>query len=227
MSFRDFFNPSAEKKQPSPAEVDAFIAAAAAGHEKAVKKFCKAYPDHVDAANKDGATALNAAARNNQFAVGEILLDAKADPNKPSLFGESPFLTCIAFSFHNPDDYRLLDKMLLRGANVNFQQHAWAAEGLKQEETLTTPLMTAATLQDEKLCDWLLKRVADPTLKDKNGKTARDHVSDLLGGPMGNAPDEFTDRLIAKLEKAEKEWAAAHPVSEWRGKVTPSNWQGH
>jgi ankyrin repeat protein len=224
----DFFNLSGAKKQPSPAEVAAFIVAATEGSERAVRKFCKNYPDHVDAPDKAGQTALNAAVRSNQIAVGEILLDAKADPNKPAVFGESPFLTCIAFSFYNPGDYRLLDRMLKSGANVNFQQKAWVAEGFRQAETLTTPLMNTTSFQNEKLCDYLLKNGANPLLKDNGGKTARDHVRDFIGGPIGNAPDETTGRIIARLKKAEEEWAS-RPTSEWRGKVDPNihTWQGH
>jgi ankyrin repeat protein len=222
----DFFNRSGAKKQPSPAEVTAFIAAAAEGNEKAVKKFCKNYPAHVDTANKDGQTALGAVARNNRITVGEILLDAKADPNKPGLFGESPLHLCVAFSFYNPDDFRLLDRMLKSGGNVNFQQKAWAAGGFSQAETLVTPLMSAAALQNEKLCDYLFKNGANPLLKNIDGKTARDCVPAILQDIHGLAADETTARITAKLEKAEEEWAA-RPTSEWRGKVTPSNWQGH
>ncbi|MCE9507458.1 MAG: ankyrin repeat domain-containing protein [Alphaproteobacteria bacterium] len=217
-----------EKKEPSRRDIADFVIAAIKGDERAVRKFCKNYPDHVDAPDNIGQTALGAVARNHHTAIGELLLDAKADPNKPALFGESPFLTCVAFSFHYPDDYRLLDRMLKTGANVNFQQQAWAKGGFKQPETLTTALMETASLQDEKLCDYLLKNGANPLLKDAEGKTARDHVQDFLNGPIGNAPDKFTDRLIAKLEQAEKEWAS-RPTSEWRGKVDPNihSWQGH
>jgi hypothetical protein len=238
MSFRDLFNQSGEKKQPSPAEVDAFIAAAAEGNEKAVKKFCKNYPDHVDAQDKAGQTALNAAVRNNQTAVGEMLLDAKADPNKPAVFGESPFFSRVALSFYNPDDYRLLDRMLKAGANVNFQQKAWAVEGFRQPETLNTPLMFAAPLCDERLCDYLIKNGANPLLKNSNGETARDIAvnelktlknladSGALIGIERTAPAQ--EKVIAKLKKAEEEWAS-RPTSEWRGKVDPNihTWQGH
>jgi len=225
MSFRDLFNRSGEKKQPSQIEVNFFVDAACTGDRNAVRKFCKNYPDHVDATNKNGETALNFATRNNKSAIVDILLDAKADPNKPALFGESPFLTCVAISFHNPDDYSLLDKMLKAGANVNFQQPAWVAKDYKQAETLTTALMTATSLRDEKLCDYLLKNGASPLLKDAEGKTARDQLHDLAGKPLGN---EDSYILTAKLKKAEEEWAS-RPTSEWRGKVDPNihTWQGH
>src|SRR3990172_7311792 len=210
MNFRDFFNLSGKKSQPSAAEVAAFVDAAAHGKEKAVKKFCKDYPDHVDATDKEGKTALQAAVWNVQNAVGDILLDAKADPNKPGVFGESPFLSRVAYFFNKSDDYHLLDRMMKAGAKINFQRGAWKTEDYSQEATFTTALMFAADLGDEKLCDYLIKHGADPTLKDKFGFTPRDRALDRAidqEGPYGSAQVAAALRKTAAfLEKAEAEW---------------------
>jgi len=210
MNFRDFFNLSGKKSEPSAAEVAAFVDTAAHGKEKAVKKFCKDYPDHVDATNEDGETALQAAVESNQRIVGDILLDAKADPNKPAKYGESPFLRHLSgFSFRRNDSH-LLDSMFKAGANVNFQSVAWNTKGFRQEATLSTPLIYAAYIGEEELCDYLIKHGADPTLKDKFGFTPRDRALDRAidqEGSHGSAEVAAALRKTAAfLEKAEAEW---------------------
>jgi hypothetical protein len=231
--FRSFFNKSGEKKQPSPEEVDAFVNAAHEGNEKAVRDFCKKYPNHIDHPDKDGNTALYAAVGigDNNITIGDILLEAKADPNKPDRFGCSPFYNLVrtadnAYANHK-DFYPFLDSMLKNGANVNYQHQAWTdlSDGFKGYANLTTPLIMAAEFQNEKLCDYLLKNGANPLLKDARGQTAKNCVETRL---FGDDPNETTDSIITKLEKAEKEWAQKpSSVNEWRGKVTPNNWQGH
>ncbi|MCE9507459.1 MAG: ankyrin repeat domain-containing protein [Alphaproteobacteria bacterium] len=229
----DFFNSFGKKKHPSPDEVTYFIGHAHNGLEKEVRKFCKKYPDHIDAPyHKNGETALYAAAVNNKTAIAEILLDAKADPNKTARMGESPFLAYIASSHHNRNphddykiDYRLLDKMLKNGADVNFQQQAYVVKwhstdgGFeeKKPETARTALMRAALFLDEKLCDYLLKNGANPLLKDADGSTARDYAEHYVQnvlvpffsseskGFLGGVVEDAR-KLIAKLERAEKEW---------------------
>lgn len=224
---RSFFNKSGEKKQPSRQEIDNFFTAVGTQNEKVVTEFCKKYPDHIDAANEHGETALGIAARHAYIAIEDILLDAKADPNKPGLGGESPFLTCVQ-DVRSPDDYPRLDKMLKSGADINFQSKGYAnalSSLRKNEASLMTALMFAAQAHDEKLCDYLLKNGANPLLKDRRGKTARDQLEDLTGEPLGNQENY---NLTAKLEKAEKEWVQKQSsVNEWQGKVAPNNWQGH
>lgn len=227
----DLFNFGA-KKPPSPEEIEDFVRDAFFGREKEVRKFCKKHPDYIDAPDKDGRTALFSAVVENKTALAEILLDAKADPNKAGSNGESPFLTYIAGSSHNQNpyedykiDYRFLDKMLKSGADVNFQQQAYvirlrARDGggeEKKPETLRTPLMRAALFLDEKLCDYLLKNGANPLLRDAEGSTARDcakHYLENVVVPLFGSTSRATEasrELIAKLEQAEKEWVKQKP----------------
>jgi len=199
---RDFSGASGKGEKPSARAIATFVAAAAKGDKKAVKRFCLKYRSHVDAADKNGRTALQAAAEHNQVDVGNVLLFAKADPNKPAQDGASPFLT---WAKTYPDgkernDYRLLESMLMADARINS----------RQEGTGMSCLMFDRVCSDEKLCDYLLKKGADPTLKDKDGKTARDHackMSDRFDGEDGHTKlKENIDRNIRKLDKAEKEW---------------------
>lgn len=199
---RKFSGASGKGKGPSARAVAAFIAAAAKGNKDAVKRFCRKYPGHVDAADKSGNTALNAAALLNQVDVGNVLLFAGADPNKPALEGTSPFLTCVTTLRppHERKDFRLLESMLMHHADVNFRHGV----------TGMTGLMSYSAYSDEKLCAFLLKHGINPTLKDKNGKTARDYalkMSDQLDGDSSYYElKEEIDHNILTLETAEKNW---------------------
>ncbi|MCE9507457.1 MAG: ankyrin repeat domain-containing protein [Alphaproteobacteria bacterium] len=207
---RKFSGASGKGKEPSAKTIAAFVAAAAKGNKDAVKKFYLKYPDHVDAADKTGRTALQAAAEHNQVDVGNVLLFAKADPNKPAQDGLSPFLTwtmTLRTAETRKNDYRFLESLLMAGANVN----------ARQEGSGMSALMFYAVFHDEKLCDYLLKKGADPTLKDNRGKTARDHANEMsdhfaMDASYSEGDSSYVDlkaaidKNILKLEKAEKEW---------------------
>jgi hypothetical protein len=199
---RKFSGASGKGKDPSVREIAAFIDAAANGDKDAVKRFCRKYLAHIDAADKNGQTALNAAALKNQVDVANVLLFAEADPNQPGENGASPFLSW-AMTIRGPEernDYRILESLLVAHADINFQQ---AGTGMSS-------LMFYPAHSNEKLCDYLLKRGADPTRKDKDGKTARDHAlkeSDLRDGDSSYYElKERIDHNILTLETAEKNW---------------------
>jgi hypothetical protein len=225
MSLKKSFSNAGNRKDPGAREIAAFVTAAAKGHKGAVKRFCKKYPAHVDAPNKQGQTALNAAALKNRVDVGNVLLFAGADPNNPAKDGASPFLTW-AMTTRPPRearDYRLLESLLIAHADVNFQRG----------DSLMSALMFYPIFSNENLCDYLLKHGADPTLKDKEGKTARSHaleMSDRFDGDSSYIDlKEKIDHNILTLETAEKKWAQrprpakalSHVLAE-RLKLTPN-----
>jgi hypothetical protein len=197
-----FSGASGKGKGPSAKAIAAFVAAAAKGNKDAVKKFCLKYRSHVDAADKTGQTALNAAALHNQVDVGNVLLFAKADPNQPAQDGASPFLTWAMThrASKEKNDYRLLESLLMAGARINS----------RQEGTGMSCLMFDRVFSDEKLCDYLLKKGADPTLKDRDGNLARNHalkMSDRFDGDSSYYElKEKIDHNILTLETAEKKW---------------------
>jgi hypothetical protein len=80
MGFRNFFNKSGDKKQPSPAAIDSFLHAAYMGDEKEVGAFCKKYPDHIDVRDEKGQTALMLAASRHKRDLCDILLKNGASP---------------------------------------------------------------------------------------------------------------------------------------------------
>jgi len=152
----------------------------------------------VNLPGRAGVTPLSAAAFNGSARLVEALLVHGADPAARDASGKAAILYAAARGF-NPVVMRLLDA----GADVNatygngltllmwavgYANGVPASDGVAlvtqllgkgaaldvRDDRGRTPLMIAAGLDHDDVADVLLRRGADRTLRDKDGKTAAD-----------------------------------------------------
>jgi ankyrin repeat protein len=171
---------------------------------------------YLDDASEEGITPLIAAASEGHTDVVKLLVDAKVDINKKDLDETTPLMAAAARG--NVDAAK---ELLAAGAKVNEQNSdghtalMFVYNGKNQVDTLwerysqyikdsgedgdvddngTGPIIREALDKHIALIELLLKNGADPTLKDKEGHTAKD---------FDYHPDADAD-VLGKEAKTEK-----------------------
>jgi ankyrin repeat protein len=180
-----------------PDGTTALISAAWRNDTAMVDLVLRAGADDVNVANDYGATALYVAAENADGPVVSKLLDAKADPNKALLSGETPLMQAARRG--KLDVVRLL---LSKGADPNS----------KESNGGQTALMWAISERHPDVADALIKSGADIRAKSNGGSTALmfaaqqgDEQSARLLLAAGADPNEkmqqsaFTPLIIASV----------------------------
>lgn len=114
----------------------------------------------------------------------DALLNAGADPRIRTA-GHRTLLVTAAFDF---DDPNLLDQFLQAGVDID------ESDILQQ-----TPLMSAAQANNSADIKYLLHRGANPSLRDKDGKSAADY-----------AHAKHNDNLAKLLTRAGRDWKTQH-----------------
>jgi uncharacterized protein len=143
----------ADLRGPDPAVTD-LMRALSGGH---VAHACGliAAGAKVNAADRDGTTALSIAVAQGEAGVVGALLAAGADPNTADRNGATPM--CSATEFGSPT---IVNELLKAGADVN-----------RPDEAGVTPLMCASA-HNQAVVGILLARGADANARTENGRTA-------------------------------------------------------
>jgi len=138
------------------------------GHTRIMHAWMDAQVNAVNARNLNGCTALYCAiAQEAHFGAVRILLNASADPCiSENKYSETP-LHAILASKHS--DRRSDIVCLLLGAHADVN---------KERCNGNTPLHNAVKFADVEIIHTLIKAGADPTRKNKNGKTAYELACD-------------------------------------------------
>ncbi|CAM9752836.1 unnamed protein product, partial [Choristocarpus tenellus] len=137
--------------------VTPIIAAAMKGHDEIVGMLLEG-GCAADAMDKDGTSGLMAAASNGHLEVVTKLVEAKANMNAQNNDGHS----ALMFAYNGKAQVAtLMDK---------YAQYLEDAD----DEGESTKMMREALDQTQAIIDLLMKNGADPSLKDKEGRTAED-----------------------------------------------------
>lgn len=141
----------------------------------------------VKAVNDRGRTPLHVAATILRTDVIKQLLAAGASTDARDRDGATPFVLIGANYTATKNDHRIkkaretVESMLAGGADIN------EADGSGQ--TLLHRIARRGPLSSEEMVGFLLKQGADPTIRDADGKTARDFAiansSDAIAKLLG------------------------------------------
>lgn len=171
---------------------------------------------------KEMLTCLHAACRHDNDALFDFLIENKAQVNIESLSGGSPLAEAMLHTDESymdrllengadpnygstmpawyyaldADNYRVLDYLFERGADVN----CVSVSGGSALHYLTHTYFGGDDVYDETtegIINILIKRGLDPFMKDPHGKTARDHASELR--------HDFLIELFSELEASHLE----------------------
>ena len=171
----------------------------------------------IDAVGPRMRTPLMAAASFKRVDLIELLCERGANVNQQDDEGQSAlFYACFASSIPS---LRALHKA---GANLNLR------DAYRQ-----TVMMRAVDYRDGRIIDWLLRKHADPTLVDSNGKSALQHAKDrkfpeLIKKLDGSDTldedifDEKEEHLLLAAQRAEQEreeMEAAREAAERAAKI--------
>lgn len=113
----------------------------------------------VDAMDSIGKTPLYHAVERRQHAQAQLLLDAGADPNRPT--HEQSALDVALERQDSP----MADLLVARGAAVN-----------RVNEEGVTPLLYATLRHDPEAVAYLLRHGADPAARDAQGRGVREYI---------------------------------------------------
>ena len=148
------------------------------GNEKELAK-CLAEGEDVNAIGVRHLSSLMLASQNGHFSLVELLLKAGANVDLTHSNG------CTALHFAASKGHlEIAQALVSRGANVN----ALSTRGF-------TPAMDAAQFNHREVVEFLREQKTDMTLKDEEGRTADDWLSD--GGVQGQFDKRFPDGLDA------------------------------
>ena len=147
-------------------------------------------------------TPLFRSVREQNYKIMVYLLENGANPNIPSVTGETP-LHLIGKTF-NTD---IAEKLIENGAEINAQR-----------DNGQTPLHYAASHNRRDLVQLFLEKGADPTIKDNKGRYAHQ---------IAQAPyQQFIFRILTDaVEKAEKEKKQDENKKPWHGRQGPPPWK--
>lgn len=137
--------------------------AAQYGHPDAVLLLVRDAKASTTGADQRGWTALHKAAQKGDATVIKYLLEYGANVNASDKFAMTPL--------HRAAEMGRLDAIVALGAD---KQINIDSRGIKD----STPLMLAAQNGHIEIVKLLLERGADSTLRDRNGRTARDRAED-------------------------------------------------
>jgi serine/threonine-protein phosphatase 6 regulatory ankyrin repeat subunit B len=137
------------------------IAAASEGHVEIVKLLVAAKVD-VNAKDKDGTTALMAASARGHVDAVIQLLEAGASVNEQNNDGH----TALMFAYNGKNQVETLWE--------RYNQFVVEGEEPAADDAGTGPIIEEALTNHNALVDVLLKKGANPSLKDKEGHTAKD-----------------------------------------------------
>jgi serine/threonine-protein phosphatase 6 regulatory ankyrin repeat subunit B len=146
--------------------ITALIAAAAEGNVDCIKSLVEAKVD-VNAKDKDGTNALMAAAARGHLECVTEILEAGANANEQNADGH----TALMFAYNGKNQVETLWE--------RYTQFVADAETSGEGEDATDdngtgPIIREALDNHAALVDLLLKKGADPSLKDKEGHAAKD-----------------------------------------------------
>ena len=161
-------------------------AASSEGHTECVKLLIDAKAD-VNAKDKDSTTSLMAAAARGHFDVVEIIVAAGAEVNEQNVDGH----TALMFAYNGKNQVETLWERY-----TQFVEEASSNGESKEDidDNDSGPIIQEALKNHTALVDLLIKSGADPSLKDKEGHTAKD---------FDFHPDTDAD-ILAKEARAEK-----------------------
>lgn len=136
------------------------IAGSSEGQIDCVKLLIEAKAD-INAKDKDGTNSLMAASARGHLDVVTALVEAGADINEQNTDGH----TALMFAYNGKNQVETLWE--------RYSQFVAEGEG-DDEETDTMPIIKEALENHTALVDLLLKKGADPKIKDKEGHVAND-----------------------------------------------------
>lgn len=137
--------------------------AAAAGDAARVREIVGADPALANGVAPDGYSPLGLAAFFKRREVVRYLLEAGADPRPASREGRFAPLHSAVATDTGASDIEIVRMLLDAGADLN-----------AKSQSGSTPLHTAAFTGDRASLNLLLKRGADPAIRNNDGKTAGD-----------------------------------------------------
>jgi ankyrin repeat protein len=137
--------------------------AAAAGDVARVREIVGQNRAQASGIAPDGYSALGLAAFFKRREVVRYLLDADADPRPASRQGGFTPLHSAVATDAGARDIEIVRMLLDKGADPN-----------AKSQSGSTPLHTVAFTGDTASLDLILKHGADPTIRNADGKTARD-----------------------------------------------------
>jgi ankyrin repeat protein len=136
------------------------IAAASEGHVDVVQLLIDSKQANVNAKDKDGTNSLMAASARGHNKVVEVLLKGGAAVNEQNSDGH----TALMFAFNGKNQVETLWE--------RYSQYVTSEK--EKDDGGTGPIIRQALDNHTALVDLLLKNGADPSLKDKEGHTAKD-----------------------------------------------------
>lgn len=142
--------------------VSPLVAAASEGHAEIVQALIAAGAN-VDAVDKDGTNALMAASARGHVESVKPLLEANAKVNEQNTDGH----TALMFAYNGKNQVETLWE--------RYSQYVSDADkGENVDDAGTGPIIKQALANHNALIELLLRKGADPNLKDKEGHTAKD-----------------------------------------------------
>lgn len=159
------------------------------GHLGIVKALLKVGAD-VDKPRNTGVTPLLIASHGGHSSIVDALLEARADPNRGEiLYGVTPLhWASVTFSKHSET---IVKRLLDSGAGID-----------SRTKLGVTPLMFAASYENMGTIKILVKRGADVTLTDNNGRSAVDWICGCFSDdPVECCSRPGTVRMIRRILK--------------------------
>jgi len=138
------------------------IAASSEGHLEVAKLLIEKGGADVNAKDRDGTNSLMAASSRGHLKITQLLLDSGAKVNEQNTDGH----TALMFAYNGKAQVETLWE--------RYAEYLGEEEGGDSKEGATGPILREALESHGALVDLLMKSGADPNLKDKEGRIAKD-----------------------------------------------------